>query len=145
MSRHRSRSQIASQRETEMSFVSDRDDPFYFHYLRVRGKKLRVYAAQLAALVLVPITDLQKRGANPSRIVDIESRATPTNDLAIVSSSRGGEALRAEDERRLFSSSPVGVCCCCCVSRTPRRAQSGKSRQRRLSKARAWLHSLLFM
>ena len=39
-----------------------------------------------------------------------------------------GEALRAEDERRLFSSSPVGVCCCCCcVSRAPPSSQWKKA------------------
>jgi hypothetical protein len=143
MSRHRSRSQIASQRETETSFVSDRDDPFYFPSVGAWEKAACICCAIGRSGSGANHRSSEKRSEPLAwRIVDIESRATPTNDLAIVSSSRGGgEALRAEDERRLFSSSPVGVYSCCCVSR----AQSGKSRQRRLSKARAWLHSLLFM
>jgi len=129
-----------------------RDDPFYFHSLGA-WEKLRVCAAQLAALVLVPITDLQKRGAltraNPSRIVDIESsnrgpRPPTTLPLFRLRARRGPQGggreapLQQQSRRRL-------LLLLLRVARTTELSVEKSRRQRRLSKARAWPHSLLFM
>jgi hypothetical protein len=102
-----------------------RDDPFYFHSLGAWEKVACVCCAIGRSGSGANHRPSEKRSKPlASRIVDIESRATPTNDLAIVSSSRAerpsGRRTRGASSAAVPSASAAAAC------RAHHRALSGK-------------------